>query len=75
MCSSDLKQITKDDKEVVFPVQVDASCSPGSQRNLFCTVSVKKDGEVIPHNVGQGGSFRVVPAKTPADGQKKVASK
>ena len=72
------KQITKDDKEVVFPVKVDASCSPGSQRNLFCTVSVKKDGEVIPHNVGQGGSFRVVPPKKPtvaATEQKKVASK
>ena len=72
------KQITRDDKEVVFPVKVDASCSLGSQRNLFCTVSVKKDGEVIPHNVGQGGSFRVVPAKKPtvaATEQKKVASK
>jgi hypothetical protein len=72
------KQITKDDKEVIFPVKVDASCSLGSQRNLFCTVSVKKDGEVIPHNVGQGGSFRVVPPKKPAVAaaeQKKVASK
>lgn len=57
------KEITKDDKEVIFPVKVDASCSTGSQRNLFCSVLVKKDGEVIPHNVAQGGSFRVVPAK------------
>jgi hypothetical protein len=68
------KQITKDDKEVIFPVKVDANCSPGSQRNLFCTVAVKKDGEVIPHNVGQGGSFRVVPPRKPAE-EKKVASK
>ncbi len=69
------KQITKDDKEVIFPVKVDASCSPGSQRNLFCTVSIVKAGEVIPHNVAQGGSFRVVPVKTPEVEQKKVASK
>lgn len=72
------KQITKDDKEVIFPVKVDANCSLGSQRNLFCTVSIKKDGEVVPHNVGQGGSFRVVPPKKPAVAaaeQKKVASK
>jgi len=72
------KQITKDDKEVIFPVKVDAGCSPGSQRNLFCTVAVMKDGEVIPHNVGQGGAFRVVPAKKPvvaAPDSKKVASK
>ena len=63
------KEITKDDKEVIFPVKVDAGCSTGSQRNLFCSVLVKKDGEIIPHNVAQGGSFRVVPAK------KLVASK
>jgi len=72
------KQITRDDKEVIFPVQVNASYSPDSQRNLFCTVALKKDGEVIPHNVGQGGSFRVVPSKKPvvaAAEQKKVASK
>jgi hypothetical protein len=72
------KQITKDDKQVIFPVKVDASCSPGSQRNLFCTVAVKKDGEVIPHNVGRGGLFRVVPPKKPVVAvaeQKKVASK
>ena len=71
--STSEKQITKDDKEVIFPVKVDASCSPGSQRNLFCAVSVKKDGEVIPHSVGQGGSFRVVPPKKPAQDQKKIA--
>lgn len=63
------KEITKDDKEVIFPVKVDASCSTGSQRNLFCSVLVKKDGEIIPHNVAQGGSFRVVPPK------KQLASK
>ena len=63
------KEITKDDKEVIFPVKVDASCSTGSQRNLFCSVLVKKDGEIIPHNVAPGGSFRVVPPK------KQLASK
>jgi hypothetical protein len=73
-----VKQITKDDTEVVFPVTVDASCQPGSQRNLFCTVAIEKDGATIPHNVGQGGVFRVLPAKkTPVASApaKKVASK
>ena len=71
------KQITAADREVVFPVKVDASCSPGSQRNLFCTVQVPKGGAVIPHNVGQGGSFRVVPPRKPVaeTGLKKVASR
>jgi hypothetical protein len=67
------KEITKDDREVVFPVKVDASCGIGSQRNLFCTVTVPVNGVLIPHNVGQGGSFRVVPPKNPA--AKKVASR
>ena len=65
-------QITKDDREVVFPVKVDPSCGVGSQRNLFCTVTVPVNGALIPHNIGQGGSFRVVPPKAAA---KKVASR
>ena len=72
------KEITKDDKEVVFQAKVDPGCSVGSQRNLFCTVAIEKDGEVIPHRVGQGGVFRVVPVKKPvvaAAEPKKVASK
>jgi len=72
------KEISKDDKEVVFEARVDPGCGVGSQRNLFCTVAIEKDGEVIPHNVGQGGVFRVVPAKKPtvaAAEQKKVARK
>ncbi len=63
------KEITRNDKEVIFPVKVDAGCAAGSQRNLFCTVSVVKDGHVIPHNIAAGGVFRVVPVK------KQLASK
>ena len=69
------KEITKDDKEIVFPVKVAADCQTGSQRNLFCSLLVKKDGVVIPHNIAAGGVFRVTPPKKPAEAQKKVASK
>jgi hypothetical protein len=72
------KQITKGDQEVVFSVRVDPSCQPGPQRNLFCTVAVPGSQAVIPHNVGQGGVFRVVPprkAAPPDAGRKKVASR
>jgi hypothetical protein len=55
--------ITKDDKEVIFKVTVDASCPTGSHRNLFCSVAVKQGGEIIPHTVGAGGIFRIVPPK------------
>lgn len=71
------KKITATDREVVFPLKVDASCQPGSQRNLFCAVEIPRNGVVIPHSVGQGGVFRVLPPRKPvADaGQKKVASR
>jgi len=58
--------ITKDTAEAVFAVNVDPSCPTGSQRNLFCTVAVPKDGEIITHHAGQGGVLRVVPARKPA---------
>jgi hypothetical protein len=41
-------------------------------------VAIEKAGELIPHNIGRGGVFRVVPPKKPAvaeASQKKVASK
>src|SRR5262249_32221168 len=70
------QHITRNDKEVVFHVEVDAACAPGSHRNLFCAVAVPKDGEMIQHRAGQGGVFRIVPAKKGAEagpGAKKVA--
>ncbi|HYV33097.1 MAG TPA: hypothetical protein VEO53_18560, partial [Candidatus Binatia bacterium] len=69
-------QITGQDQEVVFPVKVDPSCPTGSHKNLFCVVAVHKDGEIIPHNVGQGGVLRIVPQKTPVVARaEKIAAK
>ncbi|MEY2408593.1 MAG: hypothetical protein QOF48_1263 [Verrucomicrobiota bacterium] len=56
-------QITKGDKEVVFKIAVDPACPTGSHKNLFCTVAVKRGGEVIPHTIGSGGILRIVPPK------------
>ena len=70
------KQITKDDTEVVFNVKVDSTCPTGSHKNLFCTVAIQKDGDIIPHSVGAGGILRIVPPKKPAvasTSEKKVA--
>jgi hypothetical protein len=65
-------EITKDDKEAVFNVAVDAKCSTGSFKNLFCSVDVAKESEVIPHSVASGGVLRIVPPKK--DKEAKVAS-
>jgi hypothetical protein len=57
------REITKDDQEVVFDVQVEPNCGAGSHKNLFCAVDVKQGGHTIPHIIAQGGILRVVPPK------------
>ena len=56
-------EITKDDQKISFPLTVDPKCSPGPSRNLFCSVEVKQDGQVIPQSIASGGILRIVPAK------------
>jgi hypothetical protein len=57
------KEITKDDQEIVFDLTVDATCPAGSYKNLFCSAEIIKDGQVIQHNIAQGGILRIVPPK------------
>jgi hypothetical protein len=66
-------QITKDDKEAAFNVNVDPKCNNGSHKNLFCYIEVVEHEQPIPHNIASGGVLRVVPPKKPAE-DKKVAS-
>jgi hypothetical protein len=66
------KEITKDDKEVVFDVAVDPQSPSASTKRSLCSVVIQKDGEPITHTVGSGGVLRidapkpVVAAKTDA---------
>src|ERR1041385_6170319 len=57
------KEISKDDQEVVFDLNVDPACSTGSHKNLFCSVDVKQNGETITHSIANGGILRIVPPK------------
>jgi hypothetical protein len=69
------REITKEDQEVVFDVQVDPACSPGSHKNLFCAVDVKQAGQTIPHNIAHGGILRIVPPKKGETAVAKVEKK
>ena len=60
------KDITKADAQVIFDLAVDPKCAPGSFRNLFCAVEVVQNGQVIPHNIAPGGILRIVPVKREA---------
>lgn len=53
------KEITKDDKEVIFRVKVGANSPAGQHKGLFAQVLVPGDGDVMAHSVGSGGVFRI----------------
>ena len=61
-----VKEITKDDKEVVFEVQTTLKTPAATHNGLVCQVVVTKDGEPIVHNLGAGGVLRVDAIKKPA---------
>lgn len=59
------KEITKDDKEVVFEVQTTLKTPAATHNGMVCRVTVVKDGEPIVHNLGAGGILRVDAIKKP----------
>ncbi len=47
-------EITKDTKEIVFPIKTDATSPLGEHKNLFCRITVMENGEPVLHNIGSG---------------------
>jgi hypothetical protein len=45
-------EVTKDTKELSFPLTVDATAPAGQHKNLYCQVVVTQNGEPIVQNVG-----------------------
>lgn len=48
------QKITKDSKEIVFPIKVDATARAGTYKSLICQAVVMKNGEPISHTLGTG---------------------
>ena len=44
--------ITKDTKEIPFPIKTEPTAPAGIHRNLFCQITVMENGEPIVHNIG-----------------------
>jgi hypothetical protein len=66
-------EITKDSKQVSFPIGTNAKTPVGKHKNIYGNLIVMKNNQPILHKVGMGGVFRVDPApKKPAP---KVAAK
>jgi hypothetical protein len=49
--TSELK-LTKDTKEVAFPLKVEPTAPAGTHKNIFCQVVVTENGEPVVHNLG-----------------------
>lgn len=61
-------EITKDQKQILFPITTAEDTPVGQHKNMFCTVVVTQNGAPITHRVGMGGILRVdpKPKKEPA---------
>jgi hypothetical protein len=69
--------ITKDTKEIAFPIKVEPTAPAGIHRNLFCQIVVMENGEPVLHNLG-GSELRIdvpLPPKKDAPPPAPVAKK
>ncbi len=72
------RQLTKDDKEVVFDLEIDPACKIGSHKSIACTVAIKQNAETISQTIANNGVLRIVPPKKAAAAtatETKVAAK
>lgn len=51
VATSELK-LTKDTKEIAFPLKVEPAAPAGTHKNIFCQVVVTENGEPVLHNLG-----------------------
>lgn len=65
LTSTTEKVITKDDREVVFEVQVEPKAPTGQHKSLFCSLVLMDQGEPVYHNIGHGGVLRIDPPPPP----------
>jgi len=56
-------RIDQGTSEINIPIQTTEKTPVGQHKNLFCTVTLMKDGEPIVHRVGMGSVLRVDPKK------------
>ena len=68
------KEIDANTKEVIFELAVAADATKGKHNALFCQILPKRDGHIMAHNTGHGGTLRINPPP-PAPKVAKVAPK
>jgi len=69
-------KLTKDTKEIAFPLKVDPTAPAGTHKNIFCQVVITENGEPVVHNLG-GSELRIdvpLPPKKDAPPPAKTAA-
>jgi hypothetical protein len=67
------KSITKDDKEIVFDVNVATNAVKGMQRSLFVAMSLKLKGQEVTQTFANAGALRIDPVRQQVAEVKPVA--
>src|SRR5262249_32317414 len=67
--------ITKDTKEIAFPIKVEATAPAGVHRNLFCQITVIENGEPVLHSLGSRELRIDVPLPAKKDAPAPVVAK
>ncbi|MBI5395176.1 MAG: pre-peptidase C-terminal domain-containing protein [Verrucomicrobia bacterium] len=68
------KQITKDDKEVVFDVATAPTATKGYHKTLFCSATIIEKGETVTQTVASGGLLRIDVPKSEEPAPKPAAA-
>lgn len=71
-------KITKDQTELIFPLEITKEARLGKHTNVFAQIIVTENGHPIPHTVGSGGTLRLdppPPAPKKEDEKKEEANK
>jgi hypothetical protein len=68
------KQISKDDKEVVFDVATTPTAAKGYHKTLFCSAMITQHGEPVTQTVASGGLLRIDLPKTEEPAPKPAAA-
>ncbi|MFT5123098.1 MAG: hypothetical protein ACI97B_001730 [Verrucomicrobiales bacterium] len=64
-CATEPQKITKDTKEVIFPVTTAPDSPLGQHKSMFCTVTITQNEEPVLSSIAGGSVFRLDPPPPP----------
>ncbi len=67
-------EMTKDMKELVFPITTETNAKVGLHRTLLCRMTVDYEGTTLTQTFGSRGSLRIDPPPSPPKVRKPVAN-